>query len=82
MWRALLEIPPGALSTFGRLAAAIGKPGAARAVGTAVGANPVAFLIPCHRVIRETGAISGYRWGVGRKRALLAWEGSRNDGKE
>lgn len=82
VWRALLEIPPGALSTYGRLAAAIGKPGAARAVGTAVGSNPVAFLIPCHRVIRETGAISGYRWGVGRKRALLAWEGSRNDGKE
>ena len=76
VWRALLEIPSGALSTYGRLAAAIGRPGAARAVGTAVGANPVAFLIPCHRVIRETGAISGYRWGVGRKRALLAWEGS------
>lgn len=82
VWRALLEIPPGALSTYGRLAAAIGKPGAARAVGTAVGSNPVAFLIPCHRVIRETGAISGYRWGVGRKRALLAWEGTRNGGKE
>lgn len=82
VWRALLEIPPGALSTYGRLAAAIGNPGAARAVGSAVGSNPVAFLIPCHRVIRETGAISGYRWGVGRKRALLAWEGTRNDGKE
>lgn len=77
VWRALLEIPNGALSTYGRLATAIGRPGAARAVGTAVGSNPIAFLIPCHRVIRETGAISGYRWGVGRKRALLAWEGSR-----
>jgi AraC family transcriptional regulator of adaptative response/methylated-DNA-[protein]-cysteine methyltransferase len=77
VWRALLEIPNGALSTYGRLATAIGSPGAARAVGTAVGSNPVAFLIPCHRVIRETGAISGYRWGVGRKRALLAWEGAR-----
>lgn len=77
VWRALLEIPSGALSTYGRLAAAIGTPGAARAVGTAVGSNPIAFLIPCHRVIRETGAISGYRWGVGRKRALLAWEGAR-----
>ena len=82
VWRALLEIPNGALSTYRRLATAIGKPGAARAVGTAVGSNPVAFLIPCHRVIRETGAISGYRWGVGRKRALLAWEGAGGAGKE
>ncbi len=82
VWRALLEIPNGALSTYGRLATKIGRPGAARAVGTAVGSNPVAFLIPCHRVIRETGAISGYRWGVGRKRALLAWEGAGGDGKE
>ena len=76
VWRALLEIPPGALSTYGRIAEAIGSPGSARAVGTAIGSNPIAFLIPCHRVIRETGAISGYRWGVGRKRALLAWEGA------
>lgn len=74
VWRALLEIPPGALATYGRIAEALGQPGASRAVGSAVGSNPVAFLIPCHRVIRETGAISGYRWGVGRKRALLAWE--------
>lgn len=74
VWRALLEIPPGSLTTYGRLADSLGQPGAARAVGTAVGSNPIAFLIPCHRVIRETGAISGYRWGVGRKRALLAWE--------
>lgn len=77
VWQALLEIPPGALSTYGRLAARLGQPTAARAVGTSVGANPVAWLIPCHRVIRETGAISGYRWGVGRKRALLAWEAAR-----
>ena len=76
VWRALLAIPPGALSSYGRLAEAIGRPGAARAVGAAVGANPVAVLIPCHRVIRETGAVSGYRWGVGRKRAILAWEGA------
>lgn len=82
VWRALLAIPPGALSTYGRLAAAVGRPGAARAVGTAVGANPVAVLIPCHRVIRETGAVSGYRWGVGRKRALLAWEGARDGSRE
>lgn len=75
VWRALLEIPPGALTTYGRLAAAIGAPRAARAVGTAVGANPVACLIPCHRVIRETGVIGNYRWGHERKRALIAWEG-------
>lgn len=76
VWRALLEIPPGALTTYGRLAAAIGCQGAARAVGTAVGANPIACLIPCHRVIRETGKLSGYRWGADRKRAILAWEGA------
>lgn len=77
VWRALLAIPEGSLTTYGRLAHVIGHPGAARAVGMAVGANPIAVLIPCHRVIRETGAISGYRWGVGRKRALLAVEGAR-----
>lgn len=80
VWRALLEIPPGAVSSYGRLAAAVGRSGAARAVGSAVGANPVALLIPCHRIIRETGAVSGYRWGVGRKRALLAWEGAQRRG--
>lgn len=77
VWRALLAIPEGSLTTYGHLAHVIGQPGAARAVGGAIGANPVAVLIPCHRVIRETGAISGYRWGVGRKRALLAVEGAR-----
>jgi len=76
VWRALLEIPAGSVTTYGRLADRIGHPGAARAVGTAVGANTLACLIPCHRVIRETGVISGYRWGVGRKRSLIAWEGA------
>lgn len=75
VWRALLRIPPGALISYGRLAAALGAPGAARAVGAAVGGNSIAYLIPCHRVIRETGAMGGYRWGVERKRAMLAWEG-------
>lgn len=75
VWRALLRIPPGALISYGRLAAALGAPGAARAVGAAVGGNSLAYLIPCHRVIRETGAMGGYRWGVERKRAILAWEG-------
>ncbi|HXP62569.1 MAG TPA: methylated-DNA--[protein]-cysteine S-methyltransferase [Dongiaceae bacterium] len=74
VWKALLRVPPGSLVTYGRLAAAIGQPAAARAVGSAVGNNPLAFLIPCHRVIRETGLLGGYRWGPARKRAMLAWE--------
>lgn len=74
VWRALLHIPPGAVVSYGHLALAIGSPGASRAVGTAVGANPLACLIPCHRVIRETGIIGQYRWGHERKRALLGRE--------
>ncbi len=74
VWRALIQIPPGQLITYGRLAAAIGNPAAARAVGSAVGANPIAYLIPCHRVIRETGIIGEYRWGKIRKRAMVAFE--------
>jgi AraC family transcriptional regulator of adaptative response/methylated-DNA-[protein]-cysteine methyltransferase len=74
VWRALLCVPPGALVSYGRLAEAVGRPGAARAVGTAVGRNPVAYLIPCHRVIRETGVLGNYRWGEVRKRAMVAWE--------
>ena len=76
VWRALLNVPEGGLISYGRLAQAIGMPGAARAVGTAVGKNPLAYLIPCHRVIRETGAIGQYRWDSTRKKAMLAWEGS------
>ena len=74
VWRALLQVRPGQLTTYGRLAAAIGCPAAARAVGTAVGQNPVSFLIPCHRVIRETGVMGEYRWGRIRKCAMVAWE--------
>lgn len=74
VWRALLGVRPGALTTYGRLAATLGQRSAARAVGTAVGDNPLAYLIPCHRVIRETGLLGGYRWGTVRKRAMLAWE--------
>jgi AraC family transcriptional regulator of adaptative response/methylated-DNA-[protein]-cysteine methyltransferase len=74
VWRALLQVPSGTLVSYGRLAAAIDKPAAARAVGTAVGHNPLAWLIPCHRVIRETGVIGNYRWGAVRKRAMVAWE--------
>ncbi len=74
VWRALLRIPPGFLVSYGRVAAALDKPSAARAVGTAVGKNPLAYLIPCHRVIRETGVIGNYRWGPTRKQAIGAWE--------
>jgi len=74
VWQALLKVPRGTLVSYGQLARAIGQPGAARAVGSAVASNPVAFLIPCHRVIRETGVIGNYRWGPARKKALLAWE--------
>lgn len=77
VWRALLDIPEGYLLSYGGLAKKIGAPQAARAVGTACGANRIAFLIPCHRVIRETGALDGYRWGGERKRLMLAWEAAR-----
>ena len=76
VWRALLHVKPGTLTSYGQLAEKLGKPKAARAIGTAVGQNPLAYLIPCHRVIRETGVISGYRWGQDRKRAIMAWESS------
>lgn len=77
VWRALLAVADGETTDYGRLAAAIGRPGASRAVGNAVGANPVAWLIPCHRVLRRNGELGGYRWGPGRKRAMLAWEHCR-----
>lgn len=79
VWRALLAIPPGSLRTYAAIARGLGLPaGAARAVGNAVGANPVALLIPCHRVIRASGALGGYRWGLPRKAGLLAaeWAGA------
>jgi len=74
VWQGLLAIPAGDVTTYGRLAAWCGAPGAARAVGAALGANPVALLIPCHRVIQESGLLGGYRWGQERKIALLARE--------
>ncbi len=77
VWKALLRIPPGAYASYGQVAAAAGRPGAARAVGMAVGANPIAFVIPCHRVIQQNGALGGYRWGLTRKRAIQAWEAAR-----
>jgi len=77
VWRALLRIPRGALTSYGRLAEFVGHPSAARAVGNAVGDNPLAWIIPCHRVIRETGIVGNYRWGRVRKRVALAWEGAQ-----
>lgn len=79
VWETLLKIPMGRATTYGKIAGAIDHPGAGRAVGTAVGQNPVAFLIPCHRVIRSTGALGGYRWGEVRKTALLGWEAARTN---
>jgi len=70
-------VPMGGLTTYSGLAGGTGHPGAARAVGSAVGHNPVAFLIPCHRVIRQDGDLGGYRWGIERKEQLLALEGVR-----
>ena len=79
VWEALLRIPAGRLASYGDVAAAVGAPEASRAVGTAVGANPVALLIPCHRVIRQSGAVGGYRWGAPRKQAIIGWEAARSD---
>ena len=80
VWEALLRFPAGGVTTYEQIATAIGSPSATRAVGAAVGANPVAYLIPCHRVIRKTGAFGNYRWGPARKRAMLGWEAARNYG--
>ncbi|WP_341937918.1 bifunctional transcriptional activator/DNA repair enzyme AdaA [Marinimicrobium sp. C2-29] len=79
VWRALLHIPAGALASYVQVAAATGRPTASRAVGNAIGANPVALLIPCHRVIQQSGALGGYRWGAGKKQMLQAWERARYD---
>jgi AraC family transcriptional regulator of adaptative response/methylated-DNA-[protein]-cysteine methyltransferase len=74
VWEALLDVPPGSVTTYGDIAVRIGRPNAMRAVGTAVGHNPVPVLIPCHRVIRKVGEFGNYRYGALRKKALLARE--------
>jgi AraC family transcriptional regulator, regulatory protein of adaptative response / methylated-DNA-[protein]-cysteine methyltransferase len=74
VWETLLRIPLGKRSTYSDVAAHIGKPNAARAVGSAVGRNPVSFVVPCHRVLGKSGSLSGYHWGLTRKRAILGWE--------
>ncbi|WP_294286821.1 methylated-DNA--[protein]-cysteine S-methyltransferase [uncultured Chryseobacterium sp.] len=77
VWESLLKIPMGKLSTYGQLAGQIGHAKASRAVGTAIGSNPVAFLIPCHRVIQSSGKLGGYLWGTERKQLMIGWESSR-----
>lgn len=77
VWESLLKIPMGKLSTYGKIAAQIGQPAASRAVGTAIGSNPIAFLIPCHRVIQSSGNTGGYMWGPTRKTAIIGWESAK-----
>ncbi|TFL17630.1 methylated-DNA--[protein]-cysteine S-methyltransferase [Jannaschia formosa] len=77
VWEALMSIPSGQVTTYSDIAAHIGRPRAVRAVGTAVGRNPVSWLIPCHRALRKSGGLGGYHWGLPVKRAMLAWEAGR-----
>ena len=79
VWKALLRIPPATVVSYSQVASAIGHPNSARAVGTAIGDNPVAFLIPCHRVIQQSGGLGGYHWGTTRKQAIHAWESARHE---
>ncbi|MEL6586798.1 MAG: bifunctional helix-turn-helix domain-containing protein/methylated-DNA--[protein]-cysteine S-methyltransferase [Pseudomonadota bacterium] len=79
VWEALMQIPSGHVTTYSEIAGAVGNPKAVRAVGTAVGRNPVSYLIPCHRALRKSGGLGGYHWGLPVKRAMLAWESSRAD---
>jgi AraC family transcriptional regulator, regulatory protein of adaptative response / methylated-DNA-[protein]-cysteine methyltransferase len=77
VWETLLKIPVGKATTYGAIAASVGSPKAARAVGAAVGKNPMSFVVPCHRVIGKSGALTGYHWGLTRKKAILGWEAGR-----
>lgn len=79
VWEALLKLPPGKLVSYEFLADSLKKPQAVRAVALAVGRNPVSYLIPCHRVLRKSGNISGYRWGAARKKAIIAWEAAHSE---
>lgn len=79
VWEALLSIPSGHVTTYSEIARAVGNPRAVRAVGTAVGRNPVSWLIPCHRAIAKSGGLGGYHWGLPVKRAMLAWEAVRSE---
>lgn len=79
VWEALLHIPSGHVTTYSEIARVVGHPKAVRAVGTAVGRNPISWMIPCHRALRKSGGLGGYHWGLPVKRALLAWEAARAD---
>jgi AraC family transcriptional regulator of adaptative response/methylated-DNA-[protein]-cysteine methyltransferase len=81
VWNALLQLRPGETTTYATIATSIGEPSAQRAVGSAVGANPISWLIPCHRVLRGDGGLGGYAWGPDRKRAMLVWEGLQKQPK-
>jgi len=81
VWEALLQIPSGHVTTYSEIAQAIGSPKASRAVGSAVGRNPVSWLIPCHRALRKSGGLGGYHWGLPVKRAMLAWEHAEAEAK-
>lgn len=74
VWEALLKIPMGRACTYSAIASGIGMPKASRAVGAAIGANPISFVVPCHRAVGKSGALTGYHWGITRKRAMLGWE--------
>jgi AraC family transcriptional regulator, regulatory protein of adaptative response / methylated-DNA-[protein]-cysteine methyltransferase len=78
VWRSLLQVPFGSLTTYQKIAETIDRPTAVRAVGNAIGNNPLAYLIPCHRVMRKSGEIGGYRWGLARKAVILAWEANHS----
>jgi len=82
VWEALMRIPPSRLVSYGDVARAIDRPTASRAVGAAVGANPISFIVPCHRVVLGTGVLHNYRWGQDRKRAIIAWESAQAEAEE
>ena len=77
IWQTLLKIPLGCATTYGTIARHVGRPGAARAVGAAVGRNPISFVVPCHRVLGKSGALTGYHWGLTRKQAMIGWEAGK-----
>jgi AraC family transcriptional regulator of adaptative response/methylated-DNA-[protein]-cysteine methyltransferase len=80
VWRALLRIPMGKVRSYSAIAEEIGSPSASRAVGAANGANPISFVVPCHRALGKSGALTGYHWGLTRKRAILGWEAGQLNG--
>ena len=77
VWETLLSVPMGRATTYSDIARRLGKPKAARAVGAAVGRNPISFVVPCHRVLGRSGALTGYHWGLARKQAIIGWEAGR-----